>query len=163
MIRPMLSYGVTEDLQVSASLPVPLETDSSVPGARAFTRMPASRDIEMMLGWRVQRRGTGVGARQETTIWLAADVPTDASRDGLETAPSLFGSVVTGYASRSIYFWLGGALERSLSSGSPNERAGDGIRSQPANRPSGSKALEQRDVFSNRIDVDLHAFVRRHS
>jgi hypothetical protein len=69
--------------------------------------MPASRDVEMMVGWRVQRRGTGVGARQETTVWLAADVPTESSRDGLQTAPSVFGSAVTGYASRSIYAWLG--------------------------------------------------------
>ena len=111
MIRPMLSYGVTEDLQVSASLPIPVASSSAIPSARAFTRMPASRDVEMMVGWRVQRRGTGVGARQETTVWLAADVPTESSRDGLQTAPSVFGSAVTGYASRSIYAWLGVRFE----------------------------------------------------
>ena len=125
MIRPMLSYGVTEDIQLSASLPVPLETDPSIPGVRAFTRMPASRDVEMMVGWRVQRRGTGVGARRETTVWIAADLPTDGNRDGLETAPSLFGSVVTGYASRVFYVWLGGAYERSLSAGPQDHIAGD--------------------------------------
>ena len=125
MIRPMLSFGVTEDLQLSASLPVPLERDSVVPGARAFTRMPASEDVELMVGWRLQRRGTGVGARQETTVWLAADLPTDERREGLETAPSLFASIVTGYASRSAYIWLGGAYERSLSAGPEDHRAGD--------------------------------------
>ena len=124
MIRPMLSYGVTEDLQVSASLPIPVVSSSAIPSARAFTRMPASRDVEMMVGWRVQRRSTGVGARQETTVWLAADVPTESSRDGLQTAPSVFGSAVTGYASRSIYAWLGGALEHSLTAGPQEHRAG---------------------------------------
>ena len=61
MLRPMLSYGVTEDLQISASLPVPLARDPAAPQVRAFTRMPASQDVEMMLGWRLQRRGIGVG------------------------------------------------------------------------------------------------------
>ncbi len=125
MIRPMLSFGVTEDLQVSVSIPVRLERDSVTPGVRAFTRMPASQDVEMMVGWRLQRRGTGVGARRETTVWLAADVPTDGRREGLETAPSLFGSIVTGYASRSAYLWLGGAYERSLTAGLEHDRAGD--------------------------------------
>ena len=125
MIRPMLSFGVTEDLQVSASLPIPLVSDPAIPGFRAFTRMPASRDVEMMVGWRIQRRGIGVGARRETTIWLAADLPTDGSRDGLETAPSLFGSIVTGYASRSVYVWVGAAHERSFTAGPQDHRAGD--------------------------------------
>ena len=125
MLRPMLSYGVTEDLQISASLPVPLVRDGAAPGVRAFTRMPAAEDVEMMVGWRVQRRGTGVGARQETTLWLAADLPTGGLRNGLETAPGLFGSVVTGYASRSLYFWIGGAHRRALASGPDEHRAGD--------------------------------------
>ena len=125
MLRPMLSYGVTEDVQVSASIPIPLARDAAAPGVRAFSRMPASEDVEMMVGWRVQRRATGVGARQETTLWLAVDVPTDGRRDGLETAPGLFGSVVTGYASRSVYVWLGGAYRRSLAAGPDEHRAGD--------------------------------------
>ncbi|MCH7530907.1 MAG: hypothetical protein IIB36_03985 [Gemmatimonadetes bacterium] len=125
MLRPMLSYGVTEDLQLSASLPLPVARDDDAPAVRAFIRMPASQDAEIMVGWRVQRRGTGVGTRQETTLWFAVDVPTDARRDGLETAPGLFGSVVTGYASRAVYVWLGGAYRRSLSAGSDQHRAGD--------------------------------------
>jgi hypothetical protein len=124
MVRPMLSYGATEDLQLSVSLPLPLDTDASFSNARAFTRMPASRDVELMLGWRVQKRGTGVGSRQETTIWLAADVPTDEMRDDLETAPSLFGSAVTGYASRSLYLWIGGAYETSFAGGPEEHREG---------------------------------------
>ena len=125
MLRPMLSYGVTEDLQVSASVPLPVARDAAAPRVRAFTRMPASQDVEMMVGWRLQRQATGVGARQETTIWLAVDLPTDGRRGGLDTAPGLFGSVVTGYASRSVYVWLGAAYRRSLTAGPDNHRAGD--------------------------------------
>ncbi len=125
MIRPMLSYGVTEDLQLSTSVPISLKRDPELPGVRAFTRMPASRDVEVMVGWRFQRRGTGVGARQETTLWVAADIPTDGRRGGFKTAPSFFGSLVTGYASRDVYFWVGGAFERSLSAGPGAHRAGD--------------------------------------
>ena len=125
MLRPMLSYGVTEDLQISTSLPVPVARDAAAPGVRAFTRMPASQDVEVMLGWRPQRRGTGVGARRETTIWLAADLPTDGRRAGLDTAPGLFASIVTGYVSRTVYVWLGGAYKRSLTTGPDRHRAGD--------------------------------------
>ena len=125
MLRPMLSYGITEDLQLSVSLPVPVARDDTAPAARAFTRMPATQDVEVMVGWRIQRRGTGVGSRQETTLWFAADIPTDRRRDGLETAPGLFGSVVTGYASRAVYIWLGGAYRRSLTAGPDQHRAGN--------------------------------------
>lgn len=125
MLRPMLSYGVTEDLQLSLSLPLPVARDDDAPAVRAFTRMPVAQDVELMVGWRVQRRGTGVGSRQETTLWFAADLPTDGRRNGLETAPGLFGSVVTGCASRAVYVWLGGAYRRSLAAGPQQHRAGD--------------------------------------
>lgn len=126
MLRPMLSYGLTEDVQLSASVPLPLKSDAAAPRVRAFTRMPASEDIELMVGWRLQRRGTGVGTRQETTLWLAADIPTDDARGGLDTAPTFSGSIVTGYASRSTYLWIGGAYRRSLATGPDDHRSGDG-------------------------------------
>ena len=125
MLRPMLSYGVTEDLQISASLPIPVARDTAAPQVRAFTRMPASQDVEVMLGWRLQRRATGVGTRRETTVWLAADLPTDDRRAGLDTAPGLFASIVTGYASRTVYLWLGGAYRHSRTTGPDSHRAGD--------------------------------------
>ncbi len=125
MLRPMLSYGLTEDLQVSASIPVPVLRDPSAPNVRAFTRMPAQQDIEIMVGWRAQRRGTGVGDRQETTFWFAADLPTDSQRGGLDSAPAFFGSVVTGYASRTVYAWAGVAHRVALASDDGAARAGD--------------------------------------
>lgn len=126
MVRPMLSYGVTQDLQVSASLPLLVYSDTSVPPVRGWTRMPAVPDIELMLGWRFHRNGVGVGARWESTLWVALDVPTDAERTSIATAPGLFGSAVTGYASRSVYVWLGAAYRRYGSLGGTQvSRPGD--------------------------------------
>ncbi len=125
MSRPMLSYGVTEDLQVSVSWPVMVRNPERALPARAFTRMPAGADAEVMLGWRFHRKGVDVGTRRETTVWLAADIPTDETRAGFGTAPALFGAVVTGHASRSWYVWLGGAARRSAASSSSQERLGD--------------------------------------
>lgn len=126
MLRPMLSYGITEDIQVSGSVPVPVSRDPDAATVRGFTRMPATRDLELMLGWRFQRSGIGVGSRVETTVWLAFDVPTDDTRSGVETAPALFGSMVTGYASRSLYVWAGGGHRRSLDGGGGlGDRAAD--------------------------------------
>lgn len=124
MLRPMLSYGLTEDVQLSASVPVPLERDAGAPTVRALTRMPATQDVEVMVGWRLQRRGTGVGTRQETTLWLAVDIPTDGRRNGLEAAPAFFGSVVTGYVSRAAYVWVGGAHRRARAAGPDRHQAG---------------------------------------
>jgi len=125
MVRPMASYGVTEDVQLSLSVPVPLQRAARAPQMRAFTRMPAQSDVELMLGWRVQRHGIGVGRRRETTLWLAADLPTEAIRSGTETSSALFVGVVTGYASRSSYLWIGAAYRRPLAVGTAQWREGD--------------------------------------
>ena len=58
MARPMLSYGITEDLQVSISLPMPLYVPQGLPHGRSTARMPTNPDIEILVGWRFHRRGT---------------------------------------------------------------------------------------------------------
>lgn len=123
MVRPMLGYGLSEDLQATLSVPVPLARDPSAPVVRGFTRMPATRDVEVGLGWRLQRRGTGVGARQESTLWLAVDQPLDDTRGGVETSPGVFAGLVTGYASRTVYVWTGAAYRRFA--GADGDRTGD--------------------------------------
>src|SRR5688572_12195385 len=45
MFRPMVSYGITEDLQLSTSFPVPVYTSQGMMPARVATRMPATPDI----------------------------------------------------------------------------------------------------------------------
>lgn len=123
MTRPMLGYGVTEDVQLFASVPVPIQRAEGLPTARAFTRMSAQRDLELGVGWRPQRRGLGVGTRQETTVWLGLSQPMDDGRAGIATSPGAFGAVVTGYASRTVYAWLGGAHRRYA--GRDGDRSGD--------------------------------------
>lgn len=122
MVRPMLSYGLTQDLQASISIPLPLYSSGVVPPVRGWTRMPAVRDVEVMLGWRFHRNAVGVGARWESTLWGGTVVPADGERYSVETSPGLFGFVVSGYASRSWYAWLGGGYRRYAD---PRERPGD--------------------------------------
>lgn len=123
MLRPMLSYGITGDLQAFGSVPIPVARSTAAYPVRGFTRMPATRDVEIGVGWRPQRIGVGVGTRQETTLWVAVAQPLDADRRGVSTSPGVFGSVVTGYASRTVYAWAGGAYRRYASGG--GDRPGD--------------------------------------
>lgn len=117
MLRPMVSYGFTEDLQLSASFPVLLDVPPGLPGARGMSRMPTTPDLEVLGAWRFQRRATGIGARVESTLYLGLDYPTDAVRAGARTAPGFVGAAVTGYASRTVYAWVGGLYRRYLTVG----------------------------------------------
>ncbi len=112
MFRPMVSYGLTEDVQVSASFPVPIYTSQGMMPARVATRMPASPDVELTLGWRFQKRELGVGSRFESTAYLAFDYPTDDTRVGLRMVPGVAAALATGYVSRSVYAWAGGMYRR---------------------------------------------------
>lgn len=109
MLRPMLAYGITEDVQLSVSFPLSLSDAEGLPTARGATRMPTTRDVEALVAWRFHRRATGIGSRFESTAYLGADLPTDRVRGGIGTAPGLYGALVTGYASRSVYAWAGGS------------------------------------------------------
>jgi len=126
MFRPMLSYGITEDVQLSVSVPVPLRTPAAPRPERVATRMPATRDVEVLGAWRFHRSAPSVGSRFETTLYAGLDVPTDEARRGAETAPGLVGALVTGYASRSVYVWVGGLGRRYRSAGPVGgDRPGD--------------------------------------
>jgi len=114
MMRPMLTYGITEDLQVSASFPMPLYLPQGLPHAHGMSRMPTNPDLEFLVGWRFHRQGTAVGSRFESTTYVGFDYPTDAVRAGARTAPGLYGALVTGYASRSWYGWVGGLYRRYM-------------------------------------------------
>ena len=126
MFRPMVSYGITEDVQLSASFPLPIYTSQGMMPARVATRMPATPDVELTLGWRFQKRELGVGSRFESTTFLAFGYPTDATRTGVETSPGVAASITTGYVSRTVYAWVGGMYQRYLSPTGPTAgRFGD--------------------------------------
>jgi len=117
LLRPMLGYGITEDLQASLSVPVPLYTPSApVPSlaTRMMAMMPSTPDAEFLLSWRFHRIGNDVGSRFESTALLALDYPTDSVRNGIRTAPGFMAGAVTGYASRTVYAWVGGLYQRYM-------------------------------------------------
>jgi hypothetical protein len=87
--------------------------------------MPASPDVEALLGWRFHRRGTAVGRRLESTVYAGFDYPTDPTRRGARTAVGLYGAAVTGYASRTIYAWIGGLYRRYMTPVGAADHPGD--------------------------------------
>ncbi len=112
MLRTMLSFGITEDLQISGSLPITLNSGLYMTRGRTMAMMTSNQDVEAILGWRFQRRAVGAGARLESTVFVGGAVPLQEYRpDGMLAAPSLYASVATGYASRAHYFWVGGGYE----------------------------------------------------
>jgi len=119
MARPLVSYGITEDLQASTSLPIPLYTLQGSMLVRMMAMMPANPDVEILVGWRFHRQGTDIGSRFESTAYLGANYPTDSVRAGVRTSPGIFAGAVTGYASRSVYAWAGGWYRRYMSPKGP--------------------------------------------
>ena len=116
MFRPMIEYGITEDLQVSYSMPMPVYVEQGVAApVRTVARMTATPDVEFTIGWRFHRQGNDVGSRLESTAYLGFLYPTDAVRAGIRTTPGVYLAAATGYASRSIYAWVGGLYQRYMS------------------------------------------------
>jgi hypothetical protein len=113
MARETLGYGVTEDLQVNLSLSLGRGGDQFMHAPRArFGMMGAFGDIEASLFWRFHRVAPAVATRYESTLILAASVPTEDQRSGVKVGPSLNLGLVTGYASRTWYWWIGGGTHR---------------------------------------------------
>ena len=110
MTRAMLSYGITEDLQISVSGPVVFSAATLAPG-RVTAMMPATGDYEAIGAWRFQRRDTSVGSRIETTAYGGVILPGSQKPPGLigqlHWAPGVLGMITTGYASRKNYLWAG--------------------------------------------------------
>jgi hypothetical protein len=112
MLRTMISFGITEDLQISGSLPITLDSSFYMPRGRVMAMMSSHQDFESILGWRFQRRAVGAGSRLESTLFVGATVPMqEFRRDGMLATPSVHASVASGFASRSHYFWVGGGYQ----------------------------------------------------
>jgi hypothetical protein len=120
MLKTMVSFGITEDLQVSGSVPIVMRT-AAMAMPRMMSMMSSSRDVEGLLAYRFQRRPIGIGGRQESTAYVGASAPVDETRAGMRVGPSLYLGGATGYASRAQYFWVGGGVQHFA------ERQGDQI------------------------------------
>lgn len=122
MTRAMLTYGFTEDLQLSVSAPL-IFGSGPFPPARGTAMMPGSGDFEGIGAWRFHRQGTGVGTRIESTAYGGLIVPGPQKPAGmardLRRAPGFYTAVASGIASRSHYLWGGIGYTRFA------ERSGD--------------------------------------
>jgi len=127
MTREWVGYGITPDLQATLAFPLSQTIDklASPPRTRFGSMMGAYGDVEGSLLWRFQRRATGVDSRFGSTLMLGGSVPTEDKRGGGGVGTSVNVVAVTGYASRSVYAWLGGGYQRYV------ERAGDRLGDQP--------------------------------
>jgi hypothetical protein len=110
MFRTMLSYGATENVQVSFSVPVPVST-GTLPPARMMSIMSSTTELEGIIGWRFQRHDVGVGGRQESTAYVGGTAPLTHAVNHIALGPSLYVSAATGYASRAQYVWGSAGLQ----------------------------------------------------
>ena len=120
MLKTMLAFGITENLQISTSVPLAM-SDGSVEPARMMSMMSSHREIETLVGYRFQRRALGIGARQESTVYVGGTAPLERRRAGMRVNGSIEISAATGYASRAHYVWVGGGLQHFV------ERDGDRV------------------------------------
>jgi len=111
MLKTIVTFGITEVLQVSGSVPLSVSS-SSLPGARMMSAMSGDREFEALVGYRFQRRPVGVGGRQESTLYLGGTAPTESDRSGVGAGASVVVSAATGYAGRTHYAWVSGNLQK---------------------------------------------------
>jgi len=125
MFREMVGYGVTEDLQLNFSFPLspPVDKLRHPPRTRLGSMMGAFGDVEASLFWRFHRQAPDVGDRFESTLLLGGSLPTEDTRGGVKVGPSFHAAVVTGWASRTVYGWVGAGYQRYFSEG--NDQLGE--------------------------------------
>lgn len=114
MARQTLRYGLTADLQLNLSVPKTLAGLPSQPRTRIGTMMGGMGDLEALALWRFHKRYPGVGERVESTLLVSALVPVVSERGGVAAGPGVHAAVVTGYASRSVYAWIGAGTQGYL-------------------------------------------------
>ena len=122
MLKTMLSFGVTENLQLSGSFPLVMG-DGRLESARMMSAMSSDRELEGLTAYRFQRRTVGIGGRQESTLYAGGTAPLERRRNGVDVGPSIEGGISTGYASRAHYVWVGAAVQHYFDRG--GDRVGD--------------------------------------
>lgn len=111
MSRQSIWYGLTEHVQLNASVPLALRSTANPPTTRGGTMMGGLSAMELSTYWRFHRQYLGVGKRFESTFLAGGLYPTrDYVRDR-RSGPGVHLAGVTGYASRSIYAWAGAGYQ----------------------------------------------------
>lgn len=127
MIKTMISYGITEDIQLSVSAPLAMR-DGNLSPARMMGLMSSDKELEGLVGYRFHKRPVGIGGRVESTLFGGGTLPLEVRRGAVHAGlprpaagASLQIGAATGYASRAHYLWLGGGVQRFF------ERKGDRV------------------------------------
>jgi hypothetical protein len=110
-VKELIGYGLTPHLTLSFTAPAVIG-DTPLPP----TRIQPGADFDSTLAWRFHHNTTKVGTRFESTAFAGLVVPGPQSGvKGLSftshTPGNMLG-VVSGIASRSHYFWLGGSYTK---------------------------------------------------
>jgi len=112
MFKTMVSFGITETVQISGSVPVAM-SDGLAP-SRMMSAMSSEREFEALLAYRFQKRTVGIGGRQESTLYVGGTMPMEDERAGAPVGSSLVVQAATGYASRAHYAWFGGGVQHFI-------------------------------------------------
>jgi hypothetical protein len=114
MLGPRFSYGVTENLQFSISAPFELNYGQH-PVGRFTATMPGEPQAEALVAWRFHHAATGIGTRNESTLYMGVSGTTQTlpRTDGppLSRQPAYYIAAATGHISRSYYLWAGGGYQ----------------------------------------------------
>lgn len=123
MTRQTIRYGLTPDVQLNFSVPLPIERVPNPPNTRIGTMMGGIGNVEVMAIWRFHTQYLGVGRRFESSLMVSGLYPIRDERGGVGVGPGVNAAVVTGYASRTVYAWGGGGYQHYFPVG--GDRPGD--------------------------------------
>ena len=101
VFRTVLSYGITDSVMLSASIPfIAGETESLTPALGSY---------EGFVTWRFQKSNRGIGKRYESILFGGVIYPADqfGALRVIEKSPGIQVGGCTGLISRSHYLWAG--------------------------------------------------------
>lgn len=105
--REVLGYGITPDLQAVFAFPLQRPDDRIAANLRGGAMMGSMDGLEGSMIWRFQRTAPAVGVRRESSLIGGISRPLNDTQAGVPVGPSFHLAAVTGYASRTIYWWVG--------------------------------------------------------
>lgn len=116
-VREMIGYGITEDLQALLTFPLKRPDNTAMQSIRGGSMMGEMGAVEASLQWRFHRTAPAIGARRESAILMGLSEPTDDTLGRMQVGTSVHVAAVTGYASRTTYWWAGAGMQRYAETG----------------------------------------------
>lgn len=114
MIGPQFSYGIRENLQISVSAPFDINQGEH-PVDRFSSMMPGIPAAEVLLAWRFHHALTGIGSRNEATLYVGGSTITQhlLRSDGppLQRQPGIYGAITAGHITRRYNIWAGAGYQ----------------------------------------------------